>query len=273
MEPIVIMSPRLSWLFLWLACCLPFLSWAQTDALRLTSSTEAPYFLPDKTGFLDRLIPEVFRRAGVAAVAVQYDAAARANINANSGVDDGVAIRSRDIGSQFPNLILVDEKVMDMEFVAFTLRKDLVINGFASLKPYTVGHITGWKVIEEGIPPGTAVSRAANADQLFQLLESGRVDLILFERWMGQRRLAERGLAAHALSPPLLSTGLYIHLHKKHAALVEPVKRALRTMKADGSLARLIAQTLASPAKVSTTQGPGTRSSACAVGLVAQDAS
>jgi len=192
--------------FLLFAClALP----ALPEPLRLTSSAQAPYFLLDGQGFLDRLIPEVFRRVGVEARAVQDDAAARAKINANSGIDDGVAMRSRAIGSDFPNLLLVDEKVIDTEFVVFTLRRDLKITGFASLQPLHVGLITGWKVVEDGLLPDTSVTRAGNAEQLFNLLRSGHVDVVIFERWMGQYLLAQRKL------PPLLATALYIQLHNE----------------------------------------------------------
>ena len=48
---------------------------AHGEALRLNSGVGAPYFQNDKKGFLDLLVPEVFRRIGVEAVAVRYEAA------------------------------------------------------------------------------------------------------------------------------------------------------------------------------------------------------
>jgi len=66
---------------------------AAAEPLRLNSGVGAPYFLPDRRGFLDLLVPEVFRRIGVAAEATQYSASERAMINANNGIDDGVAMR------------------------------------------------------------------------------------------------------------------------------------------------------------------------------------
>jgi polar amino acid transport system substrate-binding protein len=229
-----------------LAMLLP-LAWAplaSAQALRLTSSTQEPYFLPNGRGFLDQIIPELFRRVGVEAVAVQYDAAARANINANNGVEDGVAMRSRLVEKEYPNLIRVDEKIVDMDFVLFSLDRDFVVRGFESLRPYTVGHIVGWKVIEDNIAAGTEVTKAKDPEQLFHLLESRHVDLIVFNHWQGAHILVQRGLKAKMLVPPLVSAELFIYLHKKHARLVEPVAAALRAMKADGSYQRIVAQTL-----------------------------
>lgn len=175
---------------------------------------------------------------------MQYDAAARANINANSGDEDGVAMRSRLLQKEFTNLIRVDEKIIDMDFVVFSRKHDFVVAGFDALRPYSVGHIVGWKVIEDNILPGTDVTKAQNANQLFHLLESGHVDLIVFERWQGAHILAQRGLRVRLLAPPLVTTELFIHLHKKHAHLVAPATAALRAMKADGSYRRIVAQTL-----------------------------
>lgn len=217
---------------------------ALAEPLRLTSGVRAPYFLPDQQGFLDRLIPEVFRRIGVEAEAVQYDASARANINANNGLDDGVAMRVKGLEKDFSNLIRVEEKIIDNEFVAYSTKRNFATTGFNALLPYEVGYITGWKVFDDAILPGTSVTKAANAEQLFTLLANGRADVVLFERWQGNHILQQRGMKARMLQPPLVSTEMYMYLHKKHARLVPSAAWALRAMKADGSYQRLQAQTL-----------------------------
>jgi polar amino acid transport system substrate-binding protein len=238
----------LSRLLTFLALLLAILP-AQAEPLRLTSGVRAPYFLPDRQGFLDRLIPEVFRRIGVEAEAVQYDASARANINANSGIDDGVAMRVKGLDKNFPNLLRVEEKIIDNEFVAYALEANFATTGFDTLLPYQVAYITGWKVFNDAILPGTAVTRVPDAEQLFSLLANGRTDVVLFERWQGQHILRQRKLDAHMLLPPLVSTEMFMYLHRKHATLVGPAARALREMKADGSYQRILAETLGGPAE------------------------
>lgn len=121
-------------LFLAASACLGWNLAVAVEPLRLTSSTREPYFLPDDKGFLDRIIPEIFRRAGADAVAVQYDAAVRVNINANTGVDDGAAMRSRLLQKEYSNLILVDEKFIDMDFVVFSREREFPVTGFAALR-------------------------------------------------------------------------------------------------------------------------------------------
>jgi polar amino acid transport system substrate-binding protein len=196
------------------------------EPLRLNSGVGAPYFLPDKQGFLDLLVPEVFRRVGVAAEAVQYSASERAMINANNGIDDGVAMRIRGLGKEYPNLVRIDEKVIDNEFVGYASRAQFATTGFDTLRNHHVAYIIGWKVFESVLPPGDAVTLAKDAGQLFSLLEHDRADVVLFERWQGAHILHERGIKAHQLTP-LVSTEMFMYLHAK-----QPLAGAARALRA-----------------------------------------
>ncbi|MEW6163955.1 MAG: transporter substrate-binding domain-containing protein [Pseudomonadota bacterium] len=218
---------------------------AQAEPLRLTSGVGAPYFTPDRQGFLDLLVPEVFRRIGVEAEAVQYVAASeRSMLNANSGIDDGIAMRIRGLEKTYPNLIRIDEKVVDNDFVAYARQASFDTTSFATLVGHEVAYIHGWKIFEANVPAGVSVTKAKDPAQLFSLLTNRRADLVLFERWQGNQILRERGIQATMLRPPLASTEMFMYLHKKHAHLVEPAARALRAMKADGSYRRIASQAL-----------------------------
>lgn len=232
--------PWVLWVLLGLAITMP----AAAEPLRLNSGVGAPYFLPEKNGFLDLLVPEVFRRIGVAAEATQYSASERAMINANNGIDDGVAMRIKGLEKEYPNLVRIDEKVLDNEFVAYASKANFATTGFDTLRNHHVAYIIGWKVFETALPAGNAVTLAKDSGQLFSLLENDRADVILFERWQGAYILRERGIQAHLLLPPLVSTEMFMYLHGRHAHLAEPAARALRAMKADGTYHRIAAQTL-----------------------------
>ncbi len=227
-------------LLLYLAAALP----VRSEPLRLNSGVGAPYFQEDRKGFLDLLIPEVFRRIGVEAVGVRYEAAERAMINANNGIDDGVALRIRGLEKIYPNLVRIEEKIIDNEFVAYATRVQIATTSFDVIKNYQVAYINGWKVFEAGIVPGTQVTKVQDADQLFNLLASERTDLVLFERWQGNHMVHERGVKARMLRPPLVTTEMFMYLHGKHAHLAEPAARALRAMKSDGSYQRIAAGSL-----------------------------
>lgn len=227
-----------------LACCLAGAPVFAGEPLRLNTGVGAPYIQADKQGFLDLLVPEIFRRLGRPAEAVGYSASERAMINANSGLDDGVAMRVKGLGTSYPNLVLVDEPVIDNDFVAYSIRQRFSTTGFATLKPYQIGYIVGWKVFEARLDGGFALTRVQDAEQLFNLLANDRADVVLFERWQGNWLVRERRLPATLLLPPLVSTKMYMYLHRKHAALAEPAAAALRVMKADGSYDRIFGQSL-----------------------------
>lgn len=217
---------------------------ANAEPLRINTGVGAPYVQANQKGFLDRLIPEIFRRVGVDAVAVGYEASERAMINANTGIDDGMAMRIKGLETKYPNLLRVDEKIINNDFVAYSIRQRFDTTGFDSLKPYQIAYIIGWKVFEAPLPPGPSITLVQDAQQLFTLLEKDRADIVLFERWQGQWLIRERGIPARLMLPPLATTEMFMYLHKKHAHLVGPLAEALRAAKADGSYQRIFEQSL-----------------------------
>lgn len=214
------------------------------EPLRLNTGVGAPYIQSDRKGFLDLLVPEIFRRLGLPAEAVGYVASERAMINANNGLDDGIAMRIKGLEAAYPNLLRVDEKIIDNDFVAYSIHHSFRTTGFDTLKPHQVAYIVGWKVFETKLDAGYSVTRVQDADQLFNLLGNDRASVVLFERWQGNWLIRQRGLAAKLLLPPLVSTEMFMYLHKKHAHLVEPAARALRAAKADGTYRRIFDQSL-----------------------------
>lgn len=218
-------------------------AWAK-EPLRLNTGVGAPYIQADKQGFLDLLIPEIFRRLGLPAEAVGYSASERAMLNANNGLDDGVAMRVKGLETTYPNLLRVDEKIIDNDFVGYSIHHPLRTTDFDALKPYQIGYIVGWKVFEARLDASYSTTRVQDAEQLFNLLGNDRADVVLFERWQGNWLIRQRGLPAKLLLPPLVSTEMFMYLHKKHAHLVEPAAKALRAMKADGSYRRIFERSL-----------------------------
>ncbi|HYH17009.1 MAG TPA: transporter substrate-binding domain-containing protein [Azospirillum sp.] len=214
------------------------------DRLFIGTGVGAPYVQEDRQGFLDLLVAEAFRRLGHEAEIAFYPSAERALMNADSGADDGDALRVRGLEAIYPNLIRVPEKVIDNNFVAYSLRYDVATTGWEALKPFHVSFIIGWKIFEANLRAGFQTTSVQNADQLFTLLAADRADLVLYEEWQGRWIARQRGLPVKVLDPPLLSTEMFMYLNRKHAALVEPVAEALRAMKADGSYHAIAERTL-----------------------------
>lgn len=221
---------------------------ARTEAggtLVLNTGVRAPYTQPDRSGFLDRLAAEAFRRIGLKAEVQVYEASERAMQNANAGIDDGMAMRIKGLEAQYPNLVRVPEKIIDNDFVAYSRGSDFPTQDWEALAPYHVAHIIGWKVFESRLGGRGDVTRVRNAEQLFELLRQNRTDVILYERWQGLWWAQRMALEARLLEPPLASQEMFIYLHRKHEPLAGKVAAALAAMKKDGSYRRIFDETLA----------------------------
>lgn len=170
--------------------------------------------------------------------------AERALINADSGVEDGEAMRVRGLEDAYPNLIRIDEPVAQMDFVAFVVKPGVTPASWKELSPYSVAVITGWKIAEANTKSVREITHAASPAQLFSVLHKGRADVAIFERWQGLSYVKVAGGTARVVEPPLASTPMYLYLNRKHQALAERVLRTLRAMRADGTLARIAAEAL-----------------------------
>lgn len=246
-----LLSPRCwhstLWRFALLAAVqlLPVGAVQAADKLVLTAGVLAPYTTAERQGFLDQMVRVVFREVGLDAELLIYPTATeRGMLNANEGVDDGLAMRVAGLEKQYPNLIRVPEPIAINDFVALTSRLRFATNNWDSLQPYVVGYIIGWKVFEQNVPTGRQLTLVRDADQLFNLLANGRVDVALYERWQGLARARAMGLQVQAMEPPLVRTPMYIYLHKKHAELVPRVAQALVKLKRNGTYARIHDATL-----------------------------
>lgn len=215
------------------------------DKIVLSTGVLEPYTSPDRKGFLDQLMAAVFREVGLEGELIVYPTATeRSMLNANEGVDDGLALRIAGLEKQYPNLIRVPEEVMVNDFVAYTTGPRFTTDSWESLSPYAVSYIIGWKIFELNVPKGKEMTLVRDVDQLFGLLLNKRADVVLYERWQGLAKSRALKLNARVLEPPLAHTKMYMYLHKKHAELVPRVSQALAKLKRDGTYQRLVDSTL-----------------------------
>lgn len=206
--------------------------------LVLNDTNEAPYTTADGTGFLDAVAGEAFRRAGVGLKLVRLPAE-RALINANNGLEDGDLTRIAGLDAQYPNLVRVPEKLLDWNFSAFGKIPALPAR-WDEIRKRSVAHIRGWKIYERELAGAKQILTAEDPAQLFRLLQLDRVEVVLYERWMGQSLVARQGMqGVYALKPPLAEREMFIYLNKRHAALAPKIAEALRAIKAEGLYDRL----------------------------------
>jgi len=213
------------------------------EVLVINSGRGAPFATPQQDGFYDRLVVELFSRLGLRATTIKLPSE-RALINANSGIDDGNLARIRGLEKKYPNLVRVPEKIVSFEFLVFTNGLEFPVQGWESLAPYNIAYITGWKILENRAQYYRSVTRARDGPQLFGLLEAGRVDLVLYERWSGLWRMKQYPGRLRYLEPPLERRDLFLYVNRRHADRVAALTAALREMKRDGTYQQIFDETL-----------------------------
>jgi polar amino acid transport system substrate-binding protein len=206
--------------------------------LVLSDTYDAPYTSVSGDGFLDLVVREAFRRAGLNLKMVQVSPE-RALLNANAGIEDGVSARIAGLEKSYPNLVRVPEKVMDFPFVAFASQSKLANANWDTLVPVSVGHIQGWKIFEQNLKPGTSVTIVDTAEQLFTMLDKNRIDVALYERWLGLALAKKMEIKnIRVIEPALADREMFIYLNKRHADKITAISNALHALKVDGFYTR-----------------------------------
>ncbi|MBA5608300.1 transporter substrate-binding domain-containing protein [Duganella sp. FT3S] len=227
-----------------LAALLFALPGAAAPKLVLNTSFFAPITSPQHDGALDLLYAELFRRLDLAVV-IQATSAERGLLNANSGIDDGDVSRVLGIEQSYTNLVRVPEPVMRYQMVVFSRHADFTVDGAASLAPYDVGILTGWKILERSITGTRSLQKLETGRQLFAMLAMDRIDVAVIEKLEGLHFVQSMGLQdVKVLEPAYVEGDWFLYLNKKHAALAPRLAEQLRRMKRDGSYQRIFEQAL-----------------------------
>lgn len=227
-----------------LAILLFALPGAAAPKLVLNTSFFAPITSPQHDGALDLLYAELFRRLDLAVV-IQAASAERGLLNANSGIDDGDVSRVLGIEQSYTNLVRVPEPVMRYQMVVFSRHADFTVDGAASLAPYDVGILTGWKILERSITGTRSLQKLETGRQLFAMLAMDRIDVAVIEKLEGLHFVQSMGLQdVRVLEPAYVEGDWFLYLNKKHAALAPRLAEQLRRMKRDGSYQRIFEQAL-----------------------------
>jgi polar amino acid transport system substrate-binding protein len=212
---------------------------ASLPVLVLNNPTEAPFTTVAGDGMLDVVVSEAFRRAGLRLKLVRLPAE-RGLISADSGLEDGDLSRIAGLEKIYHNLVRVPEKIFDMQFVAFTRTPRLQAADWRVLEPLSVGYIKGWKIFEQNLNPKTQVTTVDGPEQLMDMLGRSRIEVALYERWMGLAVARKQGLSAVRVAEPALAEReMFIYLHKRHAAYIPALANALRAIKQEGMYTRV----------------------------------
>lgn len=199
---------------------------AQLKAAELVFST-----LARGSGHQDRLSEERLRKAYQQLgfdIRVVILPGRRALMEANMGRVDGELRRSRIDQDKYPDLLPVPVPINHLELCAFGLTELPGFTGIASLKHYRVGVVRGGRQSERLGAMSASLHLVTSAEQLFLMLQSGRIDLAI-GNCKSVHHLAS--LPDHDLyiyTPPLERVPLYHYLHKRNRKLIEPLAEILK---------------------------------------------
>ena len=216
---------------------------AGIHAFRLNSGSTEALSRENGAGFYNQLSAEIFKRMNIKLSFIRLPSK-RSLIHANKGIDDGNIARVKGMEKKWANLMRVPESVLTWEFTAYSNDGNIKLNGWESLKPYSVGHIRGWQIYKKKAVIAKSVIEANNTAQLFELLKTGRIDIALFERFQAPYWFNKIGFSAKAASTPLAVKPLYIYLHKKHKKLIPKMAKVISEIKLDGTYKKIFDRTL-----------------------------
>lgn len=196
--------------------------------------------IPDDTSTSDaysiEVINDAYRRIGITVEFHQYPVK-RANFNANSGIVDGVLLRREGLERDFPNLVRIPVVIKRDDVVAVINDESIKLNGWASLSPYKVGCLHGFDSAIQNLSPAQTVVTVNSAEMLYNMLELGRIEIIVDARTRALQMMDVLDLNDYIIvEPPLLSVSLYHYINTNRQNLVIPLTKALTDMTNEGFL-------------------------------------
>lgn len=222
-------------------CALSSVTLAEPVMTLSTTDTATHYFHnAEMAGLGDEVLVEAFKRIGFK-LEVAVFPTERSLKMATTGLVDGEFMRTRAIEKEYPGLIRVPEPVVDIEFSVFSNIPIDLTNGWLSLAGKSVGLVIGMKMIEKNVPKEAKVTGVKSMQQLFSMLNKGKIDYAVIPRGIGQDYLRDSGLSHILISDQALSfMPTFTYLHIKHASLAPKLAEAIRQMKQSGEYEKIL---------------------------------
>jgi len=163
----------------------------------------------------------------------------RALRTSDSGEVDGEVFRIANVNKRYKNLVPVPTRINVLQGIAFTKERDIRVDGWQSLAPHNIGIQVGIKFAERGTEGMNRILVDTN-EQLFKMLDSGRVDVIVAAHANGLKTISALELTGiRSTTPAIQEYPLFHYLHKKHSALVPKLDAVLRDMEESGLILQM----------------------------------
>lgn len=168
----------------------------------------------------------------------------RALRTSNAGKVDGEVFRIANVSKRYTNLVQIPTSINTLPAIAFSKNKKISIDGWQSLHPYKIGIQVGIKFAERGTKKLNPVIVDTN-EQLFRMLNSGRIDIAIASQVNGIKTLNTlKYINIHALQPVIEEYPLYHYLHKRHISLVPKLNDVLIKMHSSKEIQEIRAEHL-----------------------------
>jgi len=167
--------------------------------------------------------------------------AKRAIWTANNGDALGELIRIDKIIDQYPNMVKIPIPIGTIKFSVFSKDHQFTVTGWDSLKPYKIGLLRG-TLFSKSVPKNTRTIKTNSLEDLFRMLETGRVDVVIYHKMDSLYILKELGLdkTIHMLTPDLQEVNMYHYIHKSNESHISRLTALMLKMQDDGSLQELL---------------------------------
>lgn len=210
------------------------------ETLFLGSSYYEPITTAKKDGVLDLVYQELSRRLNMTISIDSLENAERVLLNANSGLSDGDVGRVAGLEKRYPHLISIPVSIYHYEMIVLSKNVNFKVAGQESIMPYNIGLLRGWKILENLSIGAHSVTSLEEAEQVFTMLDKGRIDIALFEKSQAMPILKKMGLKdIKVLKPNLVEGDWYLYLNKKHKNLIPKITTELQKMHKDGTMKRI----------------------------------
>jgi polar amino acid transport system substrate-binding protein len=177
----------------------------------------------------------------------------RALALSSAGEVDGEIQRIGTLSRDYPTLLQVTPAINYIEPAVFTTKLHFDVDGWNSIRNYSIGIVRGVGSSEAGTRGMDRVTATTGIEDMIKMLDADRFDLMVTDLFSGLVAVRKLDLQAriYPLSPPLERISIYHYLHERHRDLVPKVGQVIAQMEASGELATLrgalVKQVLSAP--------------------------
>lgn len=160
---------------------------------------------------------------------VDYDVPSRSLVQSTTGKTDGEVIRIQLVGDRHPSLLRVNVPLITVAAYGYTNRPELKSLDLDHLRNLRAGHVLGALFGETAAEGFAEVWSAEEPEQLFTMLNQGRLDIVFVRESKAKELIARFGMdSVYPIPSTYRAHSFYHYLHERHRDLVPRIESVLR---------------------------------------------